>query len=1019
MKKIYFLLIIIISFLYTQNSIAEKYIFKKFYSNEKKNLLYKNNKIKNIIVTFYKVNLTPKNIYSFFYIKNFEPLKNFSKDLKKLKVYSPTGNFYIPLKSLTPGLYIIKIDSTDLKKYYKLLITEGRLLYKKYNNKINPYFINIKTGKPLKKYTILNNNNLFKIKNYTTSLSLNSTYQKLISFKSNYIDFLNINYNPISITNNDISLILEKKDIPIGEFLNALIILRKRINNTITVPFLSSIILKIKDKYGLLIYQKSIKDINNGLYRFSLPIDDKFKEGNYKIIVNWNEKKIIKDINIYENRENEYLFFFKKSKNICFFNDKIRINVTILQKFGAFLKKGILKCDIFAKQVNEKNFNFIRTITTSVNDGKAIIKFKPDFLKKENYILKLIFKVRSNNGYIEGDYISFPLLNSSYNLTIENKKNIYELNETIKIKYKIKKLYNYKLKKFVISLYRVKNIEKKDKKILILKKNLSPDSLSGVFKYKLNKKGLFKIIFVLVDSKGNVIKKENFFWVVSYIYGINIKNIKNIKIIPNKNSYSYSDIGKILILLPEKNMWVNIALERDKIFKETFIFAEENFIMYDFPIDEKYSPDIYATVFSIKNNRLFYTSVPINVPTVSKILKFNYSISNLISLPEKQNKIKIKVLNYWNHPVNSFLNIFTLLKNYINFYNYKIPDIFSKWYSFRKNNISFYPTKEKNKKNKISKKNKKILVYSPYLKDSSINYNFTEVEKDKEFNYSFKYNKIRGDWETFIIGINNDSKFGISSVSHFVKNSFNISYYYPKYLFIGDSFYLSAIAKNFLPIKKKVKLNLFIVNGKYGKSLSQNFYIPSYWYNYIFFKIRPYVDKTLKINISAFLPEKIERKSLYINILKKIHFTPEKNKFLKIRKKYYYLKYRENNSYYSKPSSTGTSFDFGDDILVEIRIKSKKKFTNLKIIDYIPAGCEYINNNRFHLIKINPNLNYGTFLKNEKITFYVTSINKGEYYIYYLLKAKIKGEFQVPPIKIFNKNKLIYCGKKIRYIKIK
>ena len=143
--------------------------------------------------------------------------------------------------------------------------------------------------------------------------------------------------------------------------------------------------------------------------------------------------------------------------------------------------------------------------------------------------------------------------------------------------------------------------------------------------------------------------------------------------------------------------------------------------------------------------------------------------------------------------------------------------------------------------------------------------------------------------------------------------------------------------------------------------------------------------------------------------------------------KYYYkLKfYSKGDIYYSKLKRAGwlwfkTKYSRGDDVVIRFKIKAREKMRNIRIVDYIPAGFEYNDQKfKYHLYKIKPFNNYGVMQKEEKIIFHIPELDKGVHDIYYILKAKIAGEYYLPGFTVLKDKKMFLSVPEKDYIYIK
>lgn len=1010
---------------------------KKFYHYDKKQInlikLSDNelhitiNQIKKPEGIFFNNELN-KSLIKSYEIKGDLDKKNF---LQKLFTKKKLYNYSINFSNLKDGFYLFQLEGKNYKQESFVIITRYKLITKLLYNQCSHYFINSASGKPVKKYTLYlldkEKSSLSKKEDYFYNVLLEKKNYGFLASYSNCYD-LNI-INNDQVNNKEtfyyIDIFLPKDYYYIGEslsFIGLLKIKKAWDYNNADIPFIE---MSIYDNFNNLIKHKTVKNIDKGFVSGDFIIDDKFKEGTYIVQIKWNNHVKQKKITILEKYIPQLQFKIMTEKSLYYFKDKININIEVFYKYGQHLKYGNLKCDILYKKLDsEKTYKYLTTLIPKLQGGKIHLNIKlKKLLKQDNYFIKFIVRVRSNNGFEEADYHIIKIIKADFKLLIKEQYNLFEIEKPVILHYNLIPLISKAhIKKFNFNLYRICNLKTMESKF-VFSKVLKIDKSNITF--QLKKSGLYMGHFFMQDKMNRIIEKKIYFWVLSYTYGIDVKQkLDDIIIIQNKKNYDYSDIGKVLILFPDKNIWYNIYIEGEETFYNKIKFAEKNFILFDFPIYEKYSPGMFLKVTAFYKNTLFHKQVNINVPYVGKYLKIQSEISNIYNKDEF-NKIKMETLNYWGHNIAGHLLFYNLNKNFQDLYNQRNEGhfLYSKLYEESKNPCQMTDFIKKGKKEKTSTIPYPAgFIYSDYLYESLNHYELFFLNKEEIKEKKFQYSKY-GSWVSSLFGFTYDTKIGFEQKEHFYKRDYVINYYFPEYLSVRDKTYFFLLLQNKKNVSYKFKFNFTILNGKYKSQLTKYVSVKPFQRQELLLMVNPKYQSSIKIGLDNILPTTVDKKEFFIKLRKDPKITKQKNKFFKIKKYYYKLKYFFNNDiYYSKLKRPGWflfHYNRGDDVVIRFKIKVKQYIENVKIIDFPPAGCEYIENQlKYHLYKIKPFSNYGIVYKEGKIIFHIPELEKGVYNIYYILKAKYAGKYFLPGYMVFSEGKSLVSYPEDDYVEI-
>lgn len=979
-------------------------------------------------------------------------INNNSENLKQIKSYTVKGKkikinliqriftrkryykYTIKMNKFSPGLYRIKIIGTKLNKEYHVLISQYKLISRILNNRSMNFFIHSKTGEPVKDYhmeifeqesgktgVVEKNKDFF----YSTDL-MNKDYI-LYAVYSNHYDFQYIKKEQIQPLQDTLLLdiLLPKNHYHIGENLSCLFLLKKQEQYNYMNISLNNVEISIFDQNNELKKYKKIKQVTQGYIAENFIIDDNFKEGLYSIQIKVQDYIRRKKIYILNRYQPQFFIQIVSDKQTYYFDDKIILNIDILHKYGQFLKEGEVQCDILYKKLNSTDsFHLLKTVYPKLKKGK--IRFRPDLHKyleeDSDYFIKFIIKVRSNNGYYEAEYYTIKLIRSDFSLKINNEYNLYEVEKPIILEYKLDALKaDADISEFKCHLHKIKDYKERSAQHIQTK---SLKRSQNQVQFNLKRGGYYKAVFSVEDVNKHVLEREIYFWVLSYTYGIEFKEqIDDIIIVQNKKTYDHSDIGKILIIFPEKNIWYNLFIEGYETYLNRFSFSEKNFILFDFPIYEKYSPEVLLKVVAFNKNRLLYNNINIQVPYISKFLKINSELSNINSKYEV-NAIKMKPFNFWEHNTESFLLFYNIDKNFLELYSqdHKFSLYNQQLYSHINPHFILYG-KDSLNENQVETKSyyNPGFIYNKNLFDSFCDYKLFYLNKEDEKKKYFMYYRP-GIWLSCMFAFTDDTKVGYKQISHFYKNDFKMDYYYPEYLSTKDRAFFKLFVKNNKNLPSKFKFQFNIFNGRYRSQMGKYLTVDAFKHEELLLAFHPKFKSTTKILLQHITPTVIDKKEFYIKTVIYPDIIKKRNKKLKVKKYYYKLKYySDQNNYYSKLKKRwfGLKYDCGDDIVIRFKIKVKEDFQNIRIVNFIPGGFEFIEQTgKYHLYKVKPFQNFGVIKKDNKIIIHIPDISKGVYNIYCIFKAKIAGEYFLPGYLVMHHDKEICSYPENDYVTI-
>ncbi|MDD5065483.1 MAG: hypothetical protein PHF84_00405 [bacterium] len=921
----------------------------------------------------------------------------------------------LPLSHLDRGFYRLILSGTTWNTNILLLISRYKLVTRLLNDQASSYLVDTVTDIPVSGYDLFIRKGEYLLplprnSGYFYDCSLEKADYVLTAVYSNQMDLLSIREDQIHPRRPEpyTEIIFPKEYFYIGENLLYVILLKEREFFDYYNRSLSEVEISILNSNSLPVKSKKFRNIETGYVSDSFVLDDSFSDGLYYLEVKGLDFSRRRPFVLLKKNFPEYEIKVSTEKDVYYTDEPVEVTASIACRYGPPLRQGDVFCDVFLRELNSTgNFRYLYTLKKRAGSGKVRFKIKKlSAARTGNYELKFVIKARGNNGLKEANYRMIKILQADYDMRITTSRNLFEVENPLTLNYELIRLNDRdRPRSLTLKLYRILDM-KGGKSKLIRTFSLDPDKNEITF--RLNKTGYYRASFLLLDKNNNKVQTSSSFWVLSYIYGIEPpSHLDDIVIIQDKKEYVYSDIGKLLIIFPFKKGWYNLIFEGIRFFHNTMNFTEKNFTIFDFPVDEQYSPEVFAYVSIHQRNKLISRKTIIRVPYYNKFLKVNTVISNR-SDHTNFHRISIKPVNYWNHELKAAVLFFTLNRNYMELYNQDIYPLYDKLYLSLEDRMIFPGQLIKKTAPPAEEPQKFDLLYSDYLINSLYNYELFSTSKGVPLVSEFVLKNF-GSWNVVLWGFTDDTKLGLNRIPQNYTAEYQLSYRVPAYLFLRDQAFIPFMVRNNRKIDVKSRFVFTIINGKYRSESRRYAGLPALGSKKILVSFKPLYPGTAKIEWDAIMPDQSQKESLYTRIIPEPAMSKKNNRSLKIKKSYYRLKYiSEGENYYSKLKRAGSSFNPGDDIIVHLRINSKKDLSNIKIVDYIPAGFEYVENYQdYHLYKIKPNLNYGVIRQEEKLVFPIPELKKGHYNIYFILKAKLSGRYYRPGFFVLQGEKLM------------
>lgn len=939
-----------------------------------------------------------------------------------------TYHYSIPFHELPPGFYSFYLSGPVTKKKICVLISRYRLVTRLLYGRGSHYLLDTRTGQPVPYFSMLQiagqTVRLAQKEKYFYEGDLLRTDQRFVALYSNQMDLSDVPAGHAGERKAEpaVFIVLPKDVYHIGENLHFLALIKRKDLFQYTHGLVEEVRVSLYDAKGLLVKSRTFRKIDQGYVNDYFALDDSFTEGVYHIEAAAEGIIERRKISLLRKNSPEYEIVLWTGRETYYEGEKIVLNASVSVRYGPPLSQGDIFCEVWFRPLGaQENYQYASTLRKRLNGRRLRFALnKPDFLKSGSYDLKFIVKVRSHNGMTEGQYKKVRMLKADFDLVLKTPYNIFEVENPVLLRYRILRLTRAeKPKRFLLRLYRVLDADMRDSR-LISTTDLSgsPDEIT----LRLKQTGLYRALFTLTDRKNNRIEKSVSFLVLSYTYGIDPpKDLKGILLREDKREYGYSDIGKLFMMFPSGRVWYNVTFEGSRIFSNNWYYTEKNYALLDFPVNEEYSPGIFVHVSVFHKGRLFSRKIRVKVPFLNKILKVNSVISNS-SVTTNGHRVRLRAVNYWNHDMNAYIQFYTLKSGFVELYNQELYSPYDRVYLSAPDRFVRIPGTEPPSGPASPVKREQSgsgLFYSDYLINSFYNYDFSPVPKKEGRVQDVRFRE-HGDYQLVSFSFTDDLKFGLDRVSRVYRSDAELVSRVPAYLSLKDRSFLTFILKNKKTAPMRSKFHFTIMNGKYKSEAVKFLDVPGKDRRKVMLSFKPLYRGPARLNLGLFMPTQNQEQSYDIKLVSSPDIRNIKSRLIHIKKRYYTLKYQsDDQEYYSKLKYAGSSFPLGEDVLVNLRITARKSVKNIRIVDYLPAGFEYVENHQnYHLYRIEPNLNYGVIRQDEKLVFPVPELTRGVNNIYYILKARQSGRYYQPGFYALQSDKTVFSCSENRYFTI-
>ena len=350
---------------------------------------------------------------------------------------------------------------------------------------------------------------------------------------------------------------------------------------------------------------------------------------------------------------------------------------------GKLNESGFVENSIDISDFAKANKNLTMQVTAQVieNNGRAVTQRKNITLKKFDSFVGI--KTPATRYVQSGDSVNLNVV------LLDEKENFIKNRNLAYVVYQnnYSWWWDYSNKDDFIRAI------KADKNTTIIARGefKSKDSISNI-KFDIKDRG--EMLIEVIDTTNNQSASVSLY-ASSWGEPLNIDKITQLKIKSDKDKYNNGDKAKVTFeSVRGAKALVTISSDKE-ILKRYWIPTNDTQTSFEVPIDEKYAPNLYASVFllqdydSVNNDRALrlYGVVPLNITNEKAKIALNIKAKDEI-LPNS--KLDIEISNAQNKQVTYTLAIVD--EGLINLTNFKTPSPYNYFYAKTKYNIRNYDT---------------------------------------------------------------------------------------------------------------------------------------------------------------------------------------------------------------------------------------------------------------------------------------------------------------------------------------
>ncbi len=178
--------------------------------------------------------------------------------------------------------------------------------------------------------------------------------------------------------------------------------------------------------------------------------------------------------------------------------------------------------------------------------------------------------------------------------------------------------------------------------------------------------GIFKVRITTQDARGNTVRAATTVWVSGRDYvAWRQQNSKRIDLVADKQDYEVGDVAQILITSPfQGTAEALISVERGDVLKTERVTLDSNSYVYELPISEAYSPNIFVSALIVKGVDEFNPvadfrmgAVQLGVSIERKAIAITITPDRESAQPRETVTYTVKTTDYKGDPISAEVGV--------------------------------------------------------------------------------------------------------------------------------------------------------------------------------------------------------------------------------------------------------------------------------------------------------------------------------------------------------------------------
>ncbi len=180
----------------------------------------------------------------------------------------------------------------------------------------------------------------------------------------------------------------------------------------------------------------------------------------------------------------------------------------------------------------------------------------------------------------------------------------------------------------------------------------------AIFTYRVKDTGRISFAASAFDLYGN--STSSLDTVYSYTWGKRYggeETAGGITIVPDKNSYTKGDVAHVLILTPTDSSHVLVTTEARSIIDSKVIKIEGGSAIFDIPIEDEHTPNIFLTASMIFNNEIYTKTKKVIIPATHKFMNVEITSDKETYEPQEEGTFSITTTDHKGKPVSAEVSL--------------------------------------------------------------------------------------------------------------------------------------------------------------------------------------------------------------------------------------------------------------------------------------------------------------------------------------------------------------------------